>query len=115
MSGRGQRGRGRPLLAGRGRGRASSVVASTPAATIPAPPARDHSPLLPEPLGLHGSEARSIAAPSPPVPPTAPPAAPTPVLPPPGTDYRRLEALVQRIMQQQQQVLPPEKGDAHEI
>src|SRR4051812_16382559 len=115
MSGRGQRGRGRPPLAVRGRGRASSLVASTPAATIPTPPVGDHSPPLPEPLGPPGSEARLIAAPSPPVLPTAPPATPAPVSPPPGDDYQRLEAMVKHIMQQQQQVLPPAGADAHEI
>src|SRR4051812_990543 len=101
-SGRGQRGRGRPLLAGIGRGRASSVAASSPAATIPAPPAGGHNSLLPEPLEPKGSEAGLIAVPSPPVPPAAPPAMPAPVSPPPGTVYQRLEAMVQCIMQQQQ-------------
>src|SRR4051812_21391143 len=102
MSGRGQRGRGRPPLAVRGRGKDSSVVAPAPAATIPILPVGDHSPLLPGPLGPHGSEAGSIAAPSPPVPPTAPPAAPAPVTPPTGEDYQRLEAMVQQLIQQQQ-------------
>src|SRR4051812_21054026 len=90
MSGIGRKGRGRPPLVGRGRGRTSPEAASSSEATIPALPAGDHVPLLPEPLKPHGSGAGSIVAHPPPVQPVAPTAA----APIPGIDYQQLEAIM---------------------
>ena len=99
MSGRGVRGRGR-LGAGReGRGRASAEAVSGSSATIPALPAGDQPPLLPEPQELQGSGTGSIAPP-PPSQSEAAPAAPGQL--PPEVDYRQvLQAMVQQALQQQ--------------
>src|SRR3954470_24144239 len=109
MSGFGLRGRGRPPLARRERGRASPVATLSHEAMILAGLAGEPVPPIPETLGPHGSEAGSIAAQPPPVQPAAPSAVRAPVQPPADHGYQRVEALLQRMLQQQQQrqVLPP--------
>ena len=99
MSGFGLRGRGRPPLARRGRGRASPVATLSREAAILAGLAGDPVPLIPGALEPHGPEAGSIAAHPPPVQSAVPPAVPAPVPPPTGDDYQRLEAMVQQLMQ----------------
>src|SRR4051812_23512204 len=104
MSGRGTRERGRPLVAGRGRGsRASSRADSLSSTSVPAALRATNAVPLLVVLSKHlGSGAGSSAPPTPPVVP--PPAAATvPALAPAGIDYQQIEALVQRVMQQQQQ------------
>ena len=91
MSGIGRRGRGRPPLAGRGRGRASPVATLSREATILAGLAGDHISLIPEPLEPPGSEAGSIAAHPPPVTPAA-------AAPAPGIDYQQLEAMMDHVI-----------------
>src|SRR4051812_14255279 len=90
MSGRGIRGRGRPPLAGRGRGgsRVSSRADSPSFASMPvAVPAADAVPLLSMPSGHHGSEAGSTAPPPPPAVPAAAVPAAALAQPPAGVDY----------------------------
>src|SRR3954463_12340400 len=110
MSGRGTRGRGRPPVVGRGRGsQASSRADSSSSASVPtALPATEAVPLAPVPSEPLGSGAGSSASPTPPV--VSPPVAAA-VPAPAGIDYQQIEALVQRVMQQQQ-VLPPAGADA---
>src|SRR4051812_24862184 len=112
MSGRGTQGRGRPPVADRGRGsRASSRADSSSSASVSAAlPAADIVSFLPV-LSKHLGFGAGLCAP--PTPLVVPPPVAAAVPAPTGIDYQQIEALVQRVMQQQQQqVLPPGGVDA---